>query len=88
MATVTEDDVRQISAGFDPDPARSMSLRTDAYTDAKWAAADLEAIFGRTWQHGVHHFHGLVLDAYRSLVRAEQDGELDRPLSALGAPTA
>jgi choline monooxygenase len=51
---VTEDDVRQISVGFDSNPARSMTLRSDAYTKAKWAAADLEAIFGRTWQWICH----------------------------------
>ncbi|HLY85620.1 MAG TPA: Rieske (2Fe-2S) protein [Gaiellaceae bacterium] len=54
IAAVTEDDVRQISGGWDPDPARSMSLRSDAYTEAKWAASDLEAIFGRTWQWVCH----------------------------------
>jgi choline monooxygenase len=37
-------------------------------------------------EHGVHHFHGLVLDAYRSLVRDEEDGELDRSLSTLATP--
>ena len=54
MARVTADDVREIGAGFDPDPARSMSLRSDAYTDPKWAEADLEAIFARTWQWVCH----------------------------------
>jgi phenylpropionate dioxygenase-like ring-hydroxylating dioxygenase large terminal subunit len=39
-------------------------------------------------EHGVHHFHGLVLDAYRSLVQRELDGELERALPALGAPAA
>jgi choline monooxygenase len=37
-------------------------------------------------EHGVHHFHGLVLDAYRSLVGAE--AESDASLSALGASGA
>jgi carnitine monooxygenase subunit len=54
MALVTVDDVREIATGFDPDPARSMSLRSEAYTDPKWAAADLEAIFARTWQWVCH----------------------------------
>jgi carnitine monooxygenase subunit len=54
MALVTVDDVREIAAGFDTDPARSMSLRSMAYTDPKWAAADLEAIFARTWQWVCH----------------------------------
>jgi choline monooxygenase len=54
MVPVTVDDVREIAVGFDPDPARSMSLRSEAYTDSKWAAADLEAIFGRSWQWVCH----------------------------------
>lgn len=54
MAPVTADDVREIAAGFHPDPARSMSLRSRAYTDPAWAVADLEAIFARTWQWVCH----------------------------------
>jgi choline monooxygenase len=54
MPGVTVDDLRQIAIGFDPDPARSMSLRADAYTDTKWAEAELEAIFARTWQWVCH----------------------------------
>jgi carnitine monooxygenase subunit len=54
MALVTANDVREIAAGFDSDPARSMSLRSEAYTDPKWAAAELDAIFARTWQWVCH----------------------------------
>jgi choline monooxygenase len=54
MACVSVDDVREIAVGFDLDPARSLSLRSEAYTDPRWAAADLEAIFGRTWQWICH----------------------------------
>jgi choline monooxygenase len=54
MATVTLDDVREISAGFDPDPAHSYSLRSSAYTESTWAEADLRAIFARTWQWVCH----------------------------------
>jgi carnitine monooxygenase subunit len=54
MAFVTVDDVREIAAGFHPDPARSMSLRSDAYTDPKWAEVDLAAIFARSWQWVCH----------------------------------
>ena len=50
MAAVTVEDVRDIAAGYHPDPARSMSLRAPAYTDATWLDADLTAIFARTWQ--------------------------------------
>jgi carnitine monooxygenase subunit len=54
MAGVTADEVRAVAAGFTADPARSLSLRSEAYTDLKWAAADLEAIFARTWQWVCH----------------------------------
>src|SRR5262249_22968630 len=54
MAPVTVDDVREVFVGFHPDPARSMSLRSEAYTDLKWALADLQAIFARSWQWVCH----------------------------------
>jgi choline monooxygenase len=54
MSSVTASDVREIAVGFDRDPARSMSLRSEAYTDPKWLDADLEAIFARTWQLVCH----------------------------------
>jgi len=42
MTAVSEQDVRDIGAGYDPDPAYSMSLRAAAYTDPKWQ--DLERL--------------------------------------------
>jgi choline monooxygenase len=54
MTDITVADLQEIAAGFDPDPALSMSLRSEAYTDPKWAAADLEAIFARSWQWVCH----------------------------------
>jgi len=54
MPPVTIDDVRAIAAGYDADPARSMSLRAEAYTDSKWLDADVRAIFARTWQWVCH----------------------------------
>jgi choline monooxygenase len=54
MAAVTVEDVRDIASGYHPDPARSMSLRAPAYTDARWLDADLTAIFARTWQLVCH----------------------------------
>src|SRR5215510_4035243 len=54
MASVTVEDVRDIAAGFDHDPARSMSLRSAAYTGPKWSQADLDAIFARSWQWVCH----------------------------------
>ncbi|UNS95172.1 ring-hydroxylating oxygenase subunit alpha [Streptomyces tubbatahanensis] len=54
MTAVTTDDVTAIAAGYDEDPARSMSLRAEAYTEPKWHAADQQAIFARTWQWVCH----------------------------------
>jgi carnitine monooxygenase subunit len=54
MTRLSAEAVREIGAGFDPDPARSMSLRSEAYTDPVWAAADRDAIFARTWQWVCH----------------------------------
>ena len=54
MTAVTADDVRAIAEGFDPDPAHSFSLRSAAYTEARWAEADRAAIFARTWQWVCH----------------------------------
>jgi carnitine monooxygenase subunit len=54
MTAVSAEDVRDVAAGFDPDPARSMSLRASAYTDPKWFDVDVRAIFGRTWQWICH----------------------------------
>lgn len=54
MAPVTVAEVRSIEAGYHPDPGRSLSLRADAYTEAEWFQADLQAIFARTWQWVCH----------------------------------
>jgi carnitine monooxygenase subunit len=54
MARPTVEAVREIASGFDPDPALSMSLRSEAYTDPEWVAADRDAIFARTWQWVCH----------------------------------
>ncbi len=54
MTPVTTADVARISTGYHEDPARSYSLRADAYTEPAWAAADLEAIFARSWQWICH----------------------------------
>jgi choline monooxygenase len=50
MTPLTAEDVERIASGHDPDPARSLSLRAEAYTDPRWAEAELQAIFARTWQ--------------------------------------
>ena len=43
-----------ISHGFHSDPARSLSLRAEAYTDPKWFDADLQKVIARTWQWVCH----------------------------------
>jgi carnitine monooxygenase subunit len=54
MQPLSTDDVRTVAAGYDPDPARSMSLRSMAYTDSRWHQADLDGIFARSWQWVCH----------------------------------
>ncbi|MBX6382649.1 MAG: ring-hydroxylating oxygenase subunit alpha [Microbispora sp.] len=54
MTPVTMADVRRVGAGYHEDPARSMSLRAEAYTDPRWLEVDLRAIFARTWQWICH----------------------------------
>ena len=39
-----------IGRGWDPDPARSLSLPADAYTDPAWFEVEQRQIFARTWQ--------------------------------------
>jgi carnitine monooxygenase subunit len=51
---VTPHDVHEMEIGHDPDPARSMSLRSAAYTEQRWFEADQVAIFARTWQWVCH----------------------------------
>ena len=51
MDRATVDD---LASGFHEDPTRSMSLRAAAYTEQRWADADLAAIFARTWQWVCH----------------------------------
>ena len=46
--------LEEIRAGFDPDPARSLSLRKEAYVEEAWYRADLDAIVARSWQWVCH----------------------------------
>lgn len=46
---MTSQDLDAIRRGFDPNPARSLSLRAEAYTDPKWHAFEKSAIFARHW---------------------------------------
>ena len=43
-----------IRAGFDPDPARSLTLRKEAYVEEAWFGADQEAILAKSWQWVCH----------------------------------
>ncbi|MGV9384685.1 aromatic ring-hydroxylating oxygenase subunit alpha [Nonomuraea sp. NPDC003707] len=54
MTPDSASEIDHISAGYDPDPALSMSLHADAYTDVKWFDVDQRAIFARTWQWLCH----------------------------------
>ncbi len=54
MAVIDVHDLARIERGHHPDPARSMSLPAEAYTDPKWFAAEQQAIFARTWQLVCH----------------------------------
>ncbi|MFD4675725.1 aromatic ring-hydroxylating dioxygenase subunit alpha [Lentzea sp. NPDC058450] len=51
---VTAEDVHRIATGYHPDPARSMSLRAEAYVDPAWSAFEDRAVFSRTWQWICH----------------------------------
>ena len=43
-----------IAAGYDPDPAWSMSLHADAYTEFRWHEIEQREVFARTWQWVCH----------------------------------
>ncbi|MGI5501347.1 aromatic ring-hydroxylating oxygenase subunit alpha [Lentzea sp. CA-135723] len=51
---VTAEDVHRIATGYHPDPARSMSLRAEAYVDPAWSSFEDRAVFSRTWQWVCH----------------------------------
>ena len=46
--------LQRIAQGYDRDPARSCSLRAEAYTDPTWADFEREAVFTKTWQWVCH----------------------------------
>lgn len=53
-SAMSRQDVELIGEGFDPDPARSSSLRAEAYTEARWAEYERDVIFQRSWQWVCH----------------------------------
>ncbi len=46
---MTSQDLAGTRTGFDANPARSLSLRAEAYTDPKWYAYEQSAIFAKHW---------------------------------------
>lgn len=50
----SQEEFKEISKGFDPNPSRSLSLRKEAYVDPRWHGVDLEAIIAKTWQWVCH----------------------------------
>ncbi len=53
-ARPSPDDFARIRKGFDADPAKSYSLRAEAYTEQQWSEFERGAIFRRTWQWVCH----------------------------------
>ena len=51
---MTSAELAAIRRGFDPNPARSLSLSAEAYTDPKWYAYEQNALFARTWRWVCH----------------------------------
>ena len=50
----TPADFQRIRAGFDPNPAKSKTLRAEAYTEHAWYDYEQRAIFAKTWQWVCH----------------------------------
>ena len=46
---MTSQEIASIRRGFDANPARSLPLRAEAYTDPKWYAYEQSAIFAKHW---------------------------------------
>ncbi len=46
--------VQHIASGYDPEPSRSLSLKSDAYTRPEWFDADLASVIGKSWQWVCH----------------------------------
>ncbi len=51
---ITTDDFRHVSAGYDDDPTRSLSLNAAAYVEPKWYRIDRQAVITRSWQWVCH----------------------------------
>ena len=66
------EDLHRIRTGYDANPARSLSLQAEAYTDAKWADVEKDAIFAKTWQWVCHREK---LSTHGSYVTTEVAGQ-------------
>jgi choline monooxygenase len=51
---LSQQDLDSISAGYDPDPSRSCTLRSDAYIQQYWFDIDQQAIIRKSWQWVCH----------------------------------
>ena len=49
-----QSDFKRIRLGYDADPARSLTLRAEAYVEPDWYAFEQNAIFAKTWQWVCH----------------------------------
>ena len=47
-------DFERIRAGYDPDPAASLSLQAEAYTQNEWFSLEQNAVFSHSWQWVCH----------------------------------
>lgn len=47
-------DFERICAGYDPDPASSLSLQAEAYTQNEWFSLEQNAVFSHSWQWVCH----------------------------------
>ena len=53
-ATLTNTEFERIRRGYHSNPAASLSLRAEAYTERRWYDADLAVIIGKSWQWICH----------------------------------
>ncbi len=51
---ISPEELTRIRRGYDPDPAKSLSLAAEAYTEQRWYQQDLDAVFARSWQWVCH----------------------------------
>lgn len=54
MSLISKLDLARIRAGFDPNPAASLSLQSEAYTSEQWFKADQQLILAKSWQWVCH----------------------------------